>query len=363
MPTTFLVPRNNANSKLAAAITASATSLSVLSGEGARFPSTFPFHITIDNEILQVTGRSSDTLTVTRAQESTTAASHKAGANVQLNITAKAISDLNAAVNSLEVVPPAHNTTHQSGGSDQISLAGLTGEAVTPQPPKAHKSSHQSGGSDQISLTGLTGESATAQPPKAHASNHKLGGSDAIKLDELATPDDNTNLNASISRHGLLSKLPNNSTLFLNGVGSWVNPASGVGGEKSARAYSIYNFTTSHNSWTALPLESERWDNDDIHDNSSNTSRLTCRTAGKYLISGQAHFASGGGLRAARIRLNGGTDIAFWWGYPPSVYVETLYDLSVNDYVEFMVLQSSGGNLQLLTLSNYSPEFMMIRIN
>jgi len=43
--------------------------------------------------------------------------------------------------------------------------------------------------------------------PLAHSTTHKSGGSDAIKLDELATPDDNTALDATTLLHGLLSKL------------------------------------------------------------------------------------------------------------------------------------------------------------
>ena len=48
-----------------------------------------------------------------------------------------------------------------------------------------------------------------------------------IKLDDLGTPDDNTDLNASSTRHGLLPKLSNNASTYLNGVGSWVT-VSGV---------------------------------------------------------------------------------------------------------------------------------------
>lgn len=49
----------------------------------------------------------------------------------------------------------------------------------------------------------------------------------ATKLDDWATPDDNTDLNASISRHGLLPKLPNDADKYLNGIGSWVVPKGG----------------------------------------------------------------------------------------------------------------------------------------
>ena len=49
------------------------------------------------------------------------------------------------------------------------------------------------------------------------------------KLDDLAAPDDNTDLNASTTKHGLLLKLDNSATNFLNGQGAWAAPA-GSGG-------------------------------------------------------------------------------------------------------------------------------------
>ncbi len=54
-----------------------------------------------------------------------------------------------------------------------------------------------------------------------HNAAHQSGGNDTIKLDDLAVPDDNTDLDASITIHGLLPKLPNNSSQYLNGVGTW----------------------------------------------------------------------------------------------------------------------------------------------
>jgi hypothetical protein len=44
----------------------------------------------------------------------------------------------------------AHNTTHQNGGSDEISVAGLSGELADSQPPKTHHASHETGGSDIV---------------------------------------------------------------------------------------------------------------------------------------------------------------------------------------------------------------------
>ena len=51
----------------------------------------------------------------------------------------------------------------------------------------------------------------------------------ATKLDDFAAPDDNTDLNATATAHGLLPKLSNVVTEFLNGQGAWSVPAGGVG--------------------------------------------------------------------------------------------------------------------------------------
>lgn len=93
----FLSVKNNAYSTLQSGITAGDTSLTVASGEGARFP-TSDFHITIDSEILKCTSRTVDVFTVTRAQEGTSAAAHGAGAAVRLNITAAIVTEIQEAL-------------------------------------------------------------------------------------------------------------------------------------------------------------------------------------------------------------------------------------------------------------------------
>lgn len=68
--------------------------------------------------------------------------------------------------------------------------------------------------------------------PQAHASTHESGGSDPIKLDDLAAPDNNTDLDATTSAHGLLPKLGGGTVNFLRADGSWGAPPSseGIGG-------------------------------------------------------------------------------------------------------------------------------------
>ncbi len=64
---------------------------------------------------------------------------------------------------------------------------------------------------------------------QTHATQHKSGGADAIKLDELAAPTDVTTLNASTTAHGLLKKLSNVATEYMDGTGAWSVPAGGGG--------------------------------------------------------------------------------------------------------------------------------------
>lgn len=74
--------------------------------------------------------------------------------------------------------------------------------------------------------------------PAAHATSHQSGGSDPIKLDDLATPDDNTDLNATISAHGLLPKLGGGATNYLRADGTWAAPpAAGSAGGDLAGTY------------------------------------------------------------------------------------------------------------------------------
>lgn len=87
---------NNASTTLASGITNSATSLTVSSGAGALFPTIAGsdiFYVTLANtsgtvEIVKVTARSSDTFTIVRAQDNTSAVAWNTGDKVELRPTA-----------------------------------------------------------------------------------------------------------------------------------------------------------------------------------------------------------------------------------------------------------------------------------
>lgn len=92
---------NNANATLAAGINSSATSITLTSGQGARFPTLgagdYFYATLIDTsnnlEIVKCTARSTDVLTIVRAQESTTARAYSTGDRIEIRITAQTFLD------------------------------------------------------------------------------------------------------------------------------------------------------------------------------------------------------------------------------------------------------------------------------
>ena len=110
---------NNAFATLAAGITSSATSITLTTGQGARFPSLsvgdYFYATLIDTsnnlEIVKCTARSTDVLTVTRAQESTTARAYSTGDRIEIRITAQTFIDAVAEIGPTQISDKANTST------------------------------------------------------------------------------------------------------------------------------------------------------------------------------------------------------------------------------------------------------------
>lgn len=95
---------NNAFATLATGINSSATSITLTTGQGARFPTLaggdYFYATLIDTsnnlEIVKCTARSTDVLTVVRAQETTTARAYNTGDRIEIRITAATFTDATA---------------------------------------------------------------------------------------------------------------------------------------------------------------------------------------------------------------------------------------------------------------------------
>jgi len=110
--------KNNARSTVADnPFSIGATTLNVATGEGANFPSSFPFKLTIFDdssypdaglEIVKCTGRTVDALTIVRAQEGTADVEHAFGERVAMLITAGHFNDaVTGIVTKLDTIEPS----------------------------------------------------------------------------------------------------------------------------------------------------------------------------------------------------------------------------------------------------------------
>ena len=132
---------NNATGKLGGDITTSSTTLILQTGNGALFPSPtggnyFPITVVKADgtlEIMKCTARTSDTLTVTRSQEGTTAKAFSIGDRVSLRMTAGSLTDfvsdkqpLDATLTALAGVTVAADKIIYATAADTFATTTLT---------------------------------------------------------------------------------------------------------------------------------------------------------------------------------------------------------------------------------------------
>jgi D-serine deaminase-like pyridoxal phosphate-dependent protein len=101
-----------------------------------------------------------------------------------------------------------------------------------------------------------------------------------------------------------------------------------------------------------------------MHDNATNNSRITIRTAGTYEVGGAVRFsANATGARQVAVRLNGTTFLVKNQQSPLASSATDCatpvipYVFSVGDYIELVATQSSGGNLATVA----APEVTFLR--
>lgn len=112
------------------------------------------------------------------------------------------------------------------------------------------------------------------------------------KIDDLAEPDDNTDLNATTSKHGLLPKLGGGTTNFLRADGTWAAPSAAASFSSLVRAYKSgtdgNQSIAEGDGWTLVTFPSE------TVDRASNfaSSVFTAPSTGYYRV--RAHVAISG---------------------------------------------------------------------
>ena len=113
---------------------------------------------------------------------------------------------------------------------------------------------------------------------------------------------------------------------------------------------------------TVITFDTEVFDTDSFHDNSTNNSRLTIPTgmSGKYLVTVKADFAANATGQRVVYHLVDGTLVNFAAIAPPQsggggagVTLSAVYQLNAGQYVEMAVYQDSGSTLAITGTAYY----------
>jgi hypothetical protein len=136
------------------------------------------------------------------------------------------------------VVPSggAHASSHQNNGADEISVAGLSGLLADAQTPLSHTHAWADVTGEPTTLAGYgITDGATDAELAAHESDgtnvHGISDTSTLallttKLDDFGATDDNTDLNASTAKHGLMQKFPGGTSTFLRADGTFAAPTA-----------------------------------------------------------------------------------------------------------------------------------------
>ena len=141
-----------------------------------------------------------------------------------------------------------------------------------------------------------------------------------------------------------------------SGVPSWATPAGGAT-FSGARLTKSANQSLASGTWTTITFNTEAFDVDGYHDNSTNTSRLTIPTgkSGYFLICGQAEFPGGSTAdRARQVALQkNGVDLQLTQfpnsgtTYTDARVFTAIINAVATDYFEIQCRQDSGGSLNV----------------
>lgn len=305
-----------------------------------------------------------------------------------------------AAGDILEIVSVADLTDSASGSSRRITRANLVSGLAA-----------SGANSDILSLSGLTTALSVAQG--GTASTTASGARTALglvigtnvqawdaQLDELAlkvipagtladisTAQILTNKTAIATTNDIAAKSLHSATTVVDvsaatapssgqvltatssTAATWQAPASTA--PLRCRVYKSANQSINNTTDTLLTWNAETFDNNTMHDNSTENSRITATTAGVYLFKAQVAFASNAtGLRQCHFRKNGTDALAYVQlpaanGDRTTIQVATIVELSATDYVDVVAGQNSGGALNIEGAASdayYASHYEAIRI-
>ncbi len=142
-------------------------------------------------------------------------------------------------------------------------------------------------------------------------------------------------------------------TNYKDGVGNYKNQG---GLDISSRVTKSADQSINNTTWTAISWNQEDYDTDNMHDNSTNNSRLTATTAGKYMFGLSILWASNNtGGRMVAIYKNGSEILRYRNSAVSATefFTSGIVEMVATDYAEIFVHQDSGSALNVLSLFGY----------
>jgi len=232
--------KNNAYSTLASGVTDVALTLSVASGEGARFPSPtgadYFYATLIDTsnnlEIIKVTARSTDTFTIVREQESTSARAYSTSDRIELRITVAGLDDISSVLG---------DTTPQLGGfldTNDKFISHSQGANIASVAGDTNIWANFDG--NTVHITGTNAITDFGTPKQAGDSIWVVFDGAASVVDSATiTVAGNTNYQAATNDLALVYALSTSTFLFTPFPNSGASPVASGGGATAAEATNI----------------------------------------------------------------------------------------------------------------------------
>jgi len=125
-----------------------------------------------------------------------------------------------------------------------------------------------------------------------------------------------------------------------------------TGSPPACRVYRSTSQSINDNTSTTVTFDAEVFDTDTMHDLVTNTSRITIRTAGVYLVTFTGYFAAGADYTEFYADIykngffcsNGQSGSATTDSAARRMKTQDILKLAVNDYLEIVVYQNNGAN-------------------
>jgi hypothetical protein len=135
-----------------------------------------------------------------------------------------------------------------------------------------------------------------------------------------------------------------------------------------ARVFHNTSQNATDSAYYTLAFNSESYDNDVMHDNVTNNSRLTVKTAGKYAFYACVELANAVNDKLMLRVLKNGVTVLVMTSAPDvnvanRAAVASESTFAVNDYIQTQVYQSgAGGVVAINYVDDYSPVMAMRRV-